>query len=225
MFSITTSLTEADIQQAVKLAKANYVELIEKHIRPGGPTGSLCQTTVEVEVRAYLEEALSPEFGMKITAVLAKDPDHNLIGFAIALGGELETDCGLNYAVVHSGYRRQGILRAMLKEVQGRFQFIGLACKIDKVPYYESLGFRITGPQSAQVAMSWGLDKPHADMSVLGFHNDPDIQLAKGAFERLNGAKTPGIYRKMKAMQVEQSEKVLAYLDKRAKGVSHAESV
>jgi GNAT superfamily N-acetyltransferase len=225
MFTVTTTLTEADIQQAVKLAKANYVELIEKHIRPGGPTGSMCQTTVEVEVRAYLNEALSGNFGMKITAVLAKDDKQNLIGFAIALGGKLETDCGLNYAVVHHAHRRQGILRAMLEEVQKKYSFIGLACKIDKVPYYEALGFRITGPQMAQVAMSWGLDKPHADMTVFGFQHNPEIQLARVSFERLHGAKAPGIYRKMQSMQVEQSQKVLAYLDQRTSGMSHADAV
>lgn len=226
MFTISTSLTEADIQHAVKFAKANYVDLIEKHLRPGGgPTGSMCQTTVEVEVRTYLSEVLTGEFGLKVAPVVAKDECNNLIGFAIALEGKLDTDCGLNYAVVHKDYRRQGVLRAMIHELQARYRFIGLSCKLDKVPYYEALGFRITGPQKVQVAMSWGLDKPHADMVILGFDQSDEVQGAKAAFARLNGAKAQKILRKLGEAQREQAEKVLAYLEKRGLGAAHAEAL
>jgi GNAT superfamily N-acetyltransferase len=226
MFTITTSLTESDIHKAVKLAKANYVELIEKHLRPGGgPTGSMCQTTVEVEVRAYLSEVNNGKFGLKVTPVLAKDEQNNLIGFAIALEGRVDTDCGLNYAVVHKDYRRQGVLRAMIQEIQSRYKFIGLSCKIDKVPYYEALGFRITGPQNAQVTLSWGLDKPHADMMILGFDHTNEVQNAKAQFMRLNGAKAQGILRKMDEAQKGQAQKVLAYLEKRGLGATHTEAV
>jgi len=226
MFTITTSLTEADIQQAVKLAKANYVDLIDKHLRPGGgPTGSMCQTTIEVEVRAYLSEGITDGFGLKVTRVLAKDTQDNVIGFVIALEGTLDTDCGLNYAVVHKDFRRQGVLRAMILEIQSRYEFIGLSCKLDKVPYYEALGFRITGPQKAQVAMSWGLDKPHAAMPLLGFDQTSEVQGAKASFARLNGAKAQGILRKVGEAQKEQAKKVLAYLDKRELGATHAEAL
>lgn len=225
MFTITTALTEADIEPAMKLAKANYIDLIHKHLVVGGPTSGMCQTQVEVEVRAYLAEAIAGHFGLSVTVVLAKDETGNVIGFAIALGGKLATDCGLNYAVVHKDHRRQGVLRAMIKELQQRFQFIGLACKLDKVPYYEALGFRITGPETTQVAMSWGLNKPHADMLVLGFDHAEEIVAATAAFDRLHGSKAQAIYRKINTMQTEQSGKVTAYVSKRNSGASHDQAL
>jgi hypothetical protein len=59
LFSITYSLTQRDIDQAVRLSKLYYTDLIQKLVKPYGPTSSLCSSQVEIEVRAYLEEALT----------------------------------------------------------------------------------------------------------------------------------------------------------------------
>lgn len=225
MFSITTTLTGDDIKPAVQLAKDNYIDLIHKHLEVDGPTSDMCQTQVEVEVRTYLTEAIAQHYGLRMTVVLAKDEAQGtVIGFAIALAGQLQTDCGLNYAVVHQDYRRQGVLRAMLDEIKARYQFIGLNSKIDKVPYYESLGFRITGPETTQVAMSWGLNKPHAEMLALDFSGVEEIRSKVDAFERYHGPNSRQIWVKLNDMQNEQERKVLDYVSKRASGLSHAQS-
>ncbi|KPW61558.1 hypothetical protein [Pseudomonas cannabina] len=71
-FTITDQLTKGDIEQAIKLARANYSELINKYVKPHGPTSSLCIAQVVAEVREYLSDALTGCYGGFAEAVLAK---------------------------------------------------------------------------------------------------------------------------------------------------------
>jgi GNAT superfamily N-acetyltransferase len=220
MFTITTELTHADVPQILKLARANYVDLIFKHVKPNGPTSSVCLTLIEVEVREYVMDALMQHHGLPVSVVLAKDPESNVIGFAVVIGGKEPTDCGINYAAVHRDHRRQGILRAMLAEVKTRYESIGLTCNMDKVPYYEALGFRVTGASEVQVAMSWGPEKPHTEMSVLGLDNVPEIREAQATLGRVLGSKARAVLNKVQEMQVQRTAEVQAFVATR-QGGSH----
>lgn len=221
MFTITTTFNQADLDQAVRLARANYIELINKFVRPHGPTRGLCQVQVETEVRAYLNDALYQDIGTDVGAVFAKNAQTGqVIGFTIFLSGLTPTDCGLNYMVVDVSYRRQGVMKAMLAEIMKNHTFIGLSCNIDKVPYYEPLGFRITGVETVQVAMSWGVNKPHGPMKVIGFDGSVPINQAKDAFLRHN-AQGPSILAKIGQQQHDRNIVVRDYVSKRISGVPH----
>lgn len=215
MFTITTELTQADVPQIVKLARANYVDLIFKHVKPNGPTSSLCLTLIEVEVREYVLDALTQCHGLPVSVVLAKDPEAKVIGFAIVIGGKEPTDCGINYTAVSKDHRRQGILRAMLDEVKSRYQSIGLTCNMDKVPYYEALGFRVTGARQVQVAMSWGPEKLEMEMQFLGLDNHVEIREAQAIFGRVHGMKAKSMISKIHGMQELRTVEVLAFVAKR----------
>lgn len=226
MFTITTDLNHSDIGQVLKLARANYVELISKSVRPHGPTSSLCIAQVEAEVREYLRDALTGCYGLPVEAVLAKEAvTGDVIGFAIVLGGNIPTDCGINYAAVHVDHRRQGILREMLNHVKSRHTHIGLSCNVDKVPFYEALGFRITGADLVQVAMCWGLDKPGASMGVLDFGQNAEVNEAKETFLRINGQKAQSILSKIGHIQEQRIVYVQGYVEKRQSGLSHTSAL
>lgn len=226
MFTITTNLTHGDIAQVVKLARVNYVELISKSVRPHGPTSSLCITQVEAEVREYLRDALTGCYGLPVEAVLAKESaTGELIGFAIVLGGNTPTDCGINYAAVHTNHRRQGILREMLNYVKSCHTHIGLSCNVDKVPFYEKLGFRITGSDLVQVTMCWGVDKPSAAMGVLDFSQNAELIDAQATFMRLHGQKAESILDKIGLVQEQRISYVKRYVEKRQSGLSHTSAL
>ena len=212
MFTITTELTQGDVPAIVKLSRANYVDLIFKHVKPNGPTSSLCLALIEVEVREYVMDALTHCHGLPVSVVLAKDTDANLIGFAIVIGGKEPTDCGINYAAVHKDHRRQGILRAMLDVVKARYESIGLTCNMDKVPYYEALGFRVTGARQVQVAMSWGPEKLETNMLVLGLDNHDEIREAQAIFGRVHGMKAKSMISKIHNMQELRAVEVQAFV-------------
>ncbi|WP_064363760.1 GNAT family N-acetyltransferase [Pseudomonas sp. RIT-PI-o] len=226
MSFITTDLTEGDIDQAIKLARANYVELINKFVKPHGPTSSLCIAQVEAEVREYLLDALTGCYGGFAEVVLARDQARgNLVGFLIVLRGNDPEDCGISYTVVCATHRRQGILREMLRRVQGQYSHIGLSCNVDKVPYYEALGFHITGSDCAQVAMCCGTDKPDAMMGALDFSLNSKIADAVASFQRVHGAKAKGILSRMGEIQERRFEYVEGYVNKRLSGLSHADAL
>lgn len=226
MFSITNQLTRSDVEQAVKLAKAYYSDLIHKLIRPHGPTSGMCSSQVEIEVRAYLEEALTGRQGLRIEVELAKDEATNsVIGFAIVLSSKMSDDCGLNYAAVHKDFRRQGILRAMLDRVKSRYSSIALSCHPEKVPYYESLGFRVDGAELVQVSMVWGEDKPHAMMNGFDMAKNTDIQNCVQAFLRVNGSKGQTVMKKLGEVQENRMVDIKKYVQSRAEGIPHLEAM
>jgi GNAT superfamily N-acetyltransferase len=219
MFTITTELTQADVPAIVKLARANYVDLIFKHVKPNGPTSSLCLALIEVEVREYVVDALTHCHGLPVSVVLAKDTaDAKLIGFTIVIGGKEPTDCGINYTAVSKDHRRQGILRAMLDVVKAGYQSIGLTCNMDKVPYYEALGFRVTGARQVQVAMSWGPEKLETEMQFLGLDNHDEIREAQAIFGRVHGKKARAMIGKIHSMQEMRTVEVQAFVAQRQVG-------
>ncbi|MGY2315440.1 GNAT family N-acetyltransferase [Pseudomonas sp. SDO5522_S412] len=227
MFTLSTTFTQAEQEQALRLSRAYYVDLINKYVKPHGPTSSLCIAQVETEVRAYLDDARTGCYQVRAGAVFAKDrATEEIIGFAIYLGGKTPpTDCGLNYVVVDQRYRRQGIMKAMLDVIMQKFTFIGLSCNVDKVPYYEALGFRITGSDMMQVGMSWGLNKPHGVMTVLGFDNSEPIQTAVSAFMRNSAGRGEAILAELGRIQELKISEVETYVSKRKTGLSHADAI
>lgn len=212
MFTVTTELTQADVPQILKLARANYVDLIFKHVKPNGPTSSLCLALIEVEVREYVLDALTKCHGLPVSVVLAKDAEANLIGFTIVIGGKKLSDCGINYTAVSKDHRRQGILRAMLDVVKARYQSIGLTCNIDKVSYYEALGFRVTGARQVQVAMCWGPETLETEMQFLGLDNHEEIREAQAIFGRVNGKKAKSMINRIHRMQELRTVEVEAFV-------------
>jgi len=227
VFTLSTTFTRSDLEQALRLSRAYYVDLINKYVKAHGPTSSLCIAQVETEVRAYLEDALTGCYQVRAGAVFAKDDaTEEVIGFAIYLGGKAPpTDCGLNYVVVDQRYRRQGIMKAMLDVVMRKFTFIGLSCNVEKVPYYEALGFRITGSDMMQVGMSWGVNKTHGVMSVLDFGNSEQIHAAVAAFMRNSAGKGEAILSELGRIQELKVAEVEAYVRRRQSGLSHLEAI
>jgi len=222
LFSITYSLTQRDIDQAVRLSKLYYTDLIQKLVKPYGPTSSLCSSQVEIEVRAYLEEALTGFHGLCVEALVAKEVSTNdVVGFAIALSAPGSTDCGLNYAAVRKDFRRQGVLRVMLESIKSKYSFIGLSCHPDKVPYYEALGFRADGTVFVQVSMSWGEDKPHPMMNTFDMGRSDELQMCTQSFLKLHGAKAEAIMQNLGDVQIKRMEDVKAYYQRRNDGLSH----
>lgn len=225
MFTVTTTFKQNELEQAVRLASSNYVELINKFVRPYGPTSGLCKVQVETEVKAYLEDVLYKNMGTDAGAVFVKDiGTGEVIGFSIYLSGLNPTDCGLNYMVVDKRHRRQGIMKAMVDEIRKTHLFIGLSCNIDKVPYYEAIGFVVTGPELSQVAMSWGVNKPHPSMKKIGFEDSVTINKAVEEFLRSN-AQSALILRKIAQAQEVRYAQVKEYVRKRLSGLTHDQSI
>ncbi len=62
--------------------------------------------------------------------------------------------CGINYMAVKRSHRRRGIGRALMNALVARHPHVELTCAIDKVPFYEALGFRVLDSRNTQVVMN-----------------------------------------------------------------------
>lgn len=226
MFTISNQFTQADIEKAVKLSKLYYTDLIQKHIKAHGPTSGLCSAQVETEVREYMEEALYQHHGMRIEVEVAKDTNtQELIGFAIVLSSAGSVDCGMNYVAVHKDYRRQGIMKAMLKNIQSRYSFIVLSCSPDKVPYYETLGFVIEKPEYVQISMTWGTSGPNPGMDSFDMNKNVTLQEHIRSFETLHAKKIGAMMTKVRDAQMKRMGEVDAYYQSRTSGSPHSVAI
>lgn len=186
MVNITRILSITDVEPIVKLAVANYVDLISVAVRKDGPISSLSKTIIGIEIRTYLEEILSPSPRIPLEILLAKDGHNEIIGFAIHIKAQ-EEHCGLSYCAVAQSHRNQGIFRAMIDDIKSRFTSIGLTCHLGSVPLYERLGFTVYGQDDAQIEMGWGAYNPDTQMFHFGFDQHVDVIAVKETFYRTNG--------------------------------------
>jgi len=89
-----------------------------------------------------------------IVALDADEPE-TVIGFVLYLPVKDDPQaCAIAYMAVQASRRRQGVARAMLREVTGRYPHVELACRPAAVPRFEAMGFQVLAARGPQVLMN-----------------------------------------------------------------------
>lgn len=131
-------------------------ELSSVAIAADNPLYPLYQYALGLEVHQYLQ-ALDGTRGLAVELILALEADapDRLLGFALALPAQDDARaCALAFFVVSPRHRRQGIARALLADLGGRYDCIELAAFAHAVPWFEAMGLQAVGVRDAQVLMS-----------------------------------------------------------------------
>ncbi|WP_416739223.1 hypothetical protein ACM1ZW_20755 [Pseudomonas sp. NFX71] len=183
MYTIENSITEFDVAPIINLALANYVDLVNKVVRPSGPTGGLCKEILKIEINEYLQDILTGLHSMPGAISIARGASGEILGFALGMESASPYHCGISYAAVRIEARKKGILRAMIAAFQMRYTTIELSCHPRTVPVYQALGFRVCGRQTVQVAMRWGVPRPPGTMRKVNLEAIDEVQIA---FEKAN---------------------------------------
>lgn len=181
MIRITRVFSDADIESIAKLAMDNYIELTAHPLKTRSPVSDLAKTVMGIEVRGYLAEAASQSPRLNAGVVVAKNPDNEVVGFALFIRAD-GSCCGLSYCAVANQYRGQGIFRRLVDDIKSRFTTIGLTCHLNTVPVYEKLGFAIYWRKDNQIEMSWGPYDASTYMPHIGFDNEVNVKAATNAF-------------------------------------------
>lgn len=142
--------------QILQMVVDNLTDISAIGITPSNPLYSLYQYGIGFEVHLYLE-AMNGSRDLSVELIVATDPQdpQTVTGFLLYLPVQGDPQaCSVAYMAVHSQYRRQGIARAMLAQMCERYPHAELACAVSKVPYFEAMGFQISGTRGTQVLMN-----------------------------------------------------------------------
>lgn len=140
--------------QVVELAIDNLTDITLLAVQPSNLMYEVYRYAIGVEIGVYVEH-IGQTGDIKVEMVVAADEVGRVIGFLIYLPVNGCPDaCGVTYMAVSARHRRKGIARAMVNEMLQHFPHAGLSCAIEKVPYYEALGFQVLDRRDNQVYMN-----------------------------------------------------------------------
>ncbi|TFY91318.1 N-acetyltransferase [Pseudomonas kairouanensis] len=156
MFSLTrytTPCPEPINAQILQLVVDNLTDISSIALPPSNLLYNIYQYAIGFEVHLYLE-ALNGQKGVAVELVVATQAE-KVIGFVLYLPVKDDPQaCGVAFMAVHAGHRRQGVARGMLQDVLARFPHAELACAVEKVPAFESMGLQVRGARGTQVLMN-----------------------------------------------------------------------
>ena len=184
MFSLTrytTPCPEPINAQVLQMVVDNLTDISSIALPPSNLLYNIYQYAIGFEVHLYLE-ALNGAKGIAVELIVATDAQapEKVIGFVLCLPVKDDPQaCGVAFMAVQAGHRRQGVARAMMQDVLGRYPHAELACAVDKVPAFESMGFQVRGARGTQVLMntrSYGTDGLMGVLDVAAIYSSLEVR-------------------------------------------------
>ena len=151
-----TAVPQALALQVLGLAVANVTDIAMVNVPATNPLHAVYQYAIGAEVRAYLD-AMDGSIGIPVELIAALNSENTseAIGFLLYLPVSGARDaCGVTYMAVKEGFRRQGVAKEMMAELLRRYPHAALTCVVEKVPYYEAMGYQVIGTRGPQVSMN-----------------------------------------------------------------------
>ena len=184
MFSLTrytTPCPEPVNSQILQMVVDNLTDISSVALPPSNLLYNLYQYAIGFEVHLYLE-ALNGEKGIAVELVVATDNSapQEVIGFLLYLPVKDDPEaCGVAFMAVQAGWRRQGVGRAMMREVLARYPHAELACAVEKVAVFEAMGFQVLRAQGTQVVMNtrdYGTDGLMGGLDVASIYSSLEVR-------------------------------------------------
>ena len=184
MFSLTrytTPCPEPVNSQILQMVVDNLTDISSVALPPSNLLYNLYQYAIGFEVHLYLE-ALNGEKGIAVELVVATDNSapQEVIGFLLYLPVKDDPQaCGVAFTAVQAGWRRQGVARAMMREVLARYPHAELACAVEKVAVFEAMGFQVLRAQGTQVVMNtrdYGTDGLMGVLDVASIYSSLEVR-------------------------------------------------
>ncbi|WP_338504930.1 GNAT family N-acetyltransferase [Pseudomonas trivialis] len=184
MFSLTrytTPCPEPVNSQILQMVVDNLTDISSVALPPSNLLYNLYQYAIGFEVHLYLE-ALSGEKGIAVELIVATDDSEpeKVIGFLLYLPVKNDPEaCGVAFMAVQTGWRRQGVGRAMMGEVLARYPHAELGCAVEKVAVFEAMGFQVLGGRGTQVVMNtrdYGTDGLMGVLDVASIYGSLEVR-------------------------------------------------
>ncbi|MNM45473.1 Acetyltransferase (GNAT) family protein [compost metagenome] len=224
MFALTHFVAppeESIKSQILQMVVDNLTDISAVAIPPSNPLYNLYQYAIGFEVHQYLE-AMGGAGELCVELIVATDPrdPHTVTGFLLYL--PLQDDpqaCSVAYLAVHNQYRRQGIARAMLAQMSERYPHAELACAVNKVAYFEAMGFVLIAARGPQVLMNtreYASDGVVAMLDVAPIYRTVEVQQIHSYLLKQHGKRAMVDAEKQRDRHLDQLErKALAFVQER----------
>jgi ribosomal protein S18 acetylase RimI-like enzyme len=184
MFTVTrfeTPPSELIKSQIMQMVVDYVTDISMVNIAPSNPLYSLYQYGVGFELHLYID-GMDGSKGIAAELIVALDADEpdKVVGFLLYLPVKDDLQaCSVAYMAVQARRRRQGVARAMLREMTERFPHAELACRPAAVPRFEAMGFQVLSARGPQVVMNTrdhGTDGLVAVLDVAPIYNSLEIR-------------------------------------------------
>ncbi|AZF11228.1 Acetyltransferase, GNAT family [Pseudomonas sp. R2-37-08W] len=221
MFSLTrytTPCPEPVNSQILQLVVDNLTDISSVALAPSNLLYNIYQYAIGFEVHLYLE-ALDGSKGISVELVVAMQ-EETVIGFCLYLPVKDDPQaCGVAFMAVHSGFRRQGVARAMLGDVLARYPHGELACSVEKVAAFEAMGFQVRGARGTQVLMNtrdYGTDGLMGVLDVAAIYSSLEVRQIHTYLLQKHGKRAMVDAEKQRDRHLDQlTRKVQRFVDER----------
>lgn len=142
--------------QIMTMVADNLTDLSMLGVPPSNLLHSVYCWALQYEIGLYLKGiGKAPSAPVELIVAYENDNDTDVAGFLLYLPIPSHPDaCGVTYMAVKQSSRRRGIGSAMMREAMSRYPHVELTCFVKKVPFYESLGFKVLDTRNTQVVLN-----------------------------------------------------------------------
>lgn len=174
-------------EQVIKLVEENITDLSMLSVPPSNHLYGIYHWALGIEVGSYMSRI----------GRVASEPVELLLAIDDAAGGEVvgfllyspvpthPEACGVNYMAVKQSRRRRGIGSELMKEMVAQYPHAELTCSVKKVPFYQSVGFKVLDSHNTQVVMNTRSASTTGQMAVLNVSPIYESSEAKTLHNRL----------------------------------------
>lgn len=144
------------LHRVLELVAEYVTDLGMQAVPPSNPLYELYRWILISEVDLYIHRiGCVPEAPVELAVAFSGAEPFEVVGFVLFSPVPGYPDaCGLHYMAVARRHRNKGVARAMMRQVIQRYPHAELTCAIEKVSFYEKLGFNVLDVRSTQVVMN-----------------------------------------------------------------------
>lgn len=142
--------------QVIKLVEDNITALSMLSVPSSNPLFDIYRWALPEEVAQYMRRiGIDPGAPAELLVSFSDTDPGEVTGFLLFAPVPSDPEaCGINYMAVKRSCRRRGIGRALINSLVARYPHVELTCTIEKVPFYEALGFQVLDRHNTQVVMN-----------------------------------------------------------------------
>jgi GNAT superfamily N-acetyltransferase len=156
-------------EQVIRLVEENITDLSMLSVPPSNHLYGIYHWALGIEVGLYISR-IGRVASEPVELLLAVDDAQagEVVGFLLYSPVPTHPDaCGVNYMAVKQSRRRQGIGSALMQMMIAKYPHAELTCPVNKVPFYQSIGFQVLDSHNTQVVMNTRSYSTTGKMAVL----------------------------------------------------------